>query len=934
MIGKLVEKVVGTKNERELKRLQPIVARINELEPEVQKLSDQELRAKTDEFKERLQKGEALDELLPEAFAVVREAGRRVLGMRHFDVQLMGGIVLHQGKIAEMKTGEGKTLVATLPVYLNALTGRGVHVVTVNDYLAKRDAEWMGNIYRFLGLSVGVIVSDMGDAERKKAYACDVTYGTNSEFGFDYLRDNMKYSFENMVQRGHHYAIVDEVDSVLIDEARTPLIISGSGLTRPEVYLEMDRIVRKLKKDVHFTVDEEEKTVVLTEEGIEHLQNLLNIENIFRPGNAPVLHLIRQGLRAHHLMRRDVDYVVKDGKVIIVDEFTGRLMPGRRWSEGLHQAVEAKEGVKIGRDSKVLASITYQNYFRMYEKLAGMTGTAETEAREFKEIYGMDVVVIPPNRPVIRVDHQDVVYVKESVKFENIVRDIEERHKKRQPVLVGTVSVEKSERLSKMLTERGIPHVVLNAKHHEKEAEIIAQAGRPGAVTVATNMAGRGVDIILGGNPERLSRYAIREKLGDGFELDEREFRRVLKTAIEGGKPSETLGTEWARIVEEAVEQWKRDREEVVNLGGLYVLGTERHESRRIDNQLRGRAGRQGDPGESRFYVSFEDDLIRFFGGTEFLTSLAEKLNVGDSPLESEAISQAIEKAQRKVEEKNFEIRKELLKYDNVMNEQRKTYYEHRKTVIHLIERGKKEDKVSFITERLEDWFRSVFLETDGSSDGSGEEAGASDGKLGRVVGLGSDDARKRLVEFFGEENVSRVLDSFVESEVEKYAGETIAEIGKKLSSLSDAELNEILRLYLKLADRYWSEHLTSLEHLRGSVALRSYAHLDPLVEYKKEAYRAFEEVFRRLSQNLGECCRAILAGGSEASFEEGVKGFLYDKLGAEAFTGLRGACPCGSGKSYRKCCGRPNRKSLTAKLKKIVRKRKTGADGSLADAR
>lgn len=583
----ILKKIMGTKNERELKQLYPLVDKINSLENTIRALSDDELKNKTREFKERVSNGESLDSILPEAFAVVREASRRTLNMRHFDCQLIGGIVLHQGKIAEMKTGEGKTLVATLPAYLNALTGKGVHIVTVNDYLAKRDSEWMGTIYKFLGLSVGCIVHDLDDEERKEAYNADITYGTNNEFGFDYLRDNMKFSLDDYVQREFNYAIVDEVDSILIDEARTPLIISGPSEESTELYYEIDKIIPYLKKETDFTIDEKSRIVVLTEEGITKVEKLLNITNLYDPRHVNILHHVNQALRAHHLFKRDVDYVVKDGEVIIVDEFTGRLMPGRRWSDGLHQAVEAKEKVKIEKENQTLATITFQNFFRMYKKLAGMTGTAETEAAEFKKIYNLDVVVIPTNKPMIRIDYPDVVYKTEKEKFKAVVEEIKKLYQTGRPVLVGTTSIEKNEKLSALLRREGIPHQVLNAKHHEKEAEIIAQAGRLKTVTIATNMAGRGVDILLGGNPQLLAKAKVNY---------------------------DTTNPEYEKILEEYTKKCEEERKKVIELGGLHIIGTERHESRRIDNQLRGRAGRQGDPGSSRFYLSLEDDLMRIFG--------------------------------------------------------------------------------------------------------------------------------------------------------------------------------------------------------------------------------------------------------------------------------------------------------------------------------
>src|SRR5712691_2710361 len=671
VFDRVVARFIGTKHERDIKRIAPLVVAINALEPEMQGLSDQQLAGRTPELKaevaERLagleaddpqfkqRVAEALEPALVPAFALTREAGRRKLNMRHFDVQLMGGIVLHQGKIAEMKTGEGKTLVATLPVYLNALTGRGVHVVTVNDYLARRDSEWMGKIYKFLGLTVGVIQNPHGDRERQEAYRCDVTYGTNNEFGFDYLRDNMKFDLEAMVQRDPVYAIVDEVDSILIDEARTPLIISGPSEERVDKYYSVDRIIPRLVKEKDYQVDEKQHTAVLTEEGVLHAEKLLGGIELYDPANMDTLHAVNQALRAHTLYKLDVDYVVKDGEVLIVDEFTGRLMPGRRWSDGLHQAVEAKEGVRIEAENQTLATITFQNYFRMYDKLAGMTGTADTEAAEFDKIYKLEVVVIPPNRPMIRRDQGDLVYRTEGEKFNAIVEEIKEKHALGQPALVGTISIEKSEHLSSLLKRQGVPHVVLNAKYHEREAEIVAQAGRKAAVTIATNMAGRGTDILLGGNAEFLANQKTREVT----DPKERE-----------------------RIEEEIREQWNRDHEEVVALGGLHILGTERHESRRIDNQLRGRSGRQGDPGSSRFYLSLEDDLMRIFGG-ERLMDWMQRLGMEEGvPIEARMVTKSIERAQTQVEGRNFEARKHLLEYDDVMNKQRESIYELRRSIL------------------------------------------------------------------------------------------------------------------------------------------------------------------------------------------------------------------------------------------------------------
>src|SRR5690349_9763533 len=717
MIGQLLAKVIGTQNERELKRLRPRVAEINALEASIQPLSDEQLRGKTAEFRQRVANGEPLDDLLPEAFAVVREAGRRVLNMRHFDVQLIGGMVLHTGKIAEMKTGEGKTLVATLPTYLNALEGKGVHVVTVNDYLARRDSEWMGRVYRYLGMSVGVIQHELNDQQRQVAYGADITYGTNNEFGFDYLRDNMKFDFQSMVQRGHHFAVVDEVDSILIDEARTPLIISGPAEESTDLYYEVDRVIPRLKRGAttqgnvkaedreelektgDYIVDEKHKTVTLTETGMAKAEEMLSHRlvpdsgGLYDPVNMPLLHHIQQGLRAHTLFRLDVDYMIKDGGVVIVDEFTGRLMPGRRWSDGLHQAVEAKEKVKIERENQTLATITFQNYFRKYKKLSGMTGTAETEAPEFAKIYNLDVVAIPTNRPLQRIEEPDLVYRTEREKFEAIVNDILEKEKSGRPTLVGTVSIEKSERLSQLLQKRGIKHVVLNAKHHAREAEIVAQAGRHGTVTIATNMAGRGTDILLGGSAEHQARQQciaeeVAERLPKGEEkfVDDEEF--VYFFHVDGFY--RVPRRDWERIYDHFKRLTDSEHEDVVGTGGLHILGTERHEARRIDNQLRGRAGRQGDPGSSRFYLSLEDDLMRIFG-SDRISGLMQKLGMEEGvPIEHGMVTRAIERAQKQVEAQNFSVRKHLLEYDDVMNKQRESVYTLRREIlegkIHLSE--------------------------------------------------------------------------------------------------------------------------------------------------------------------------------------------------------------------------------------------------------
>lgn len=906
MLTKILQKVVGTKNERELKRLKPIVERINALEPSMQKLSDAELQRKTVEFKERLEKGESLDSLLPEAFAVVRETAKRVLGMRHFDVQLMGGIVLHQGKIAEMKTGEGKTLVATLPAYLNALTGKGVHIVTVNDYLAKRDAEWMGPIYRFLGLTVGYITSGMDNEERKKAYLCDITYGTNSEFGFDYLRDNMKYSLEDMVQRGHYYAIIDEVDSILIDEARTPLIISGPSEESTDLYYYVDEIVRKLKKDVHFTVDEKSKSAHLTEEGIAECERLLGIKNLYHPRYVRLVHHINQALRAHHLFKRDVDYVVKDGKVIIVDEFTGRLMPGRRWSDGLHQAIEAKERLRIEAENQTLAMITIQNYFRMYEKLAGMTGTAETEAAEFKEIYNLDVVVIPTHKPMIREDLPDLVFRTMKEKFERVVQEIEENYRKGRPVLVGTTSIEKSEILSRMLKKKKIPHQVLNAKHHEKEAQIIAQAGRSHAVTIATNMAGRGVDILLGGNPEGLAKMQLENEGYDVSQIPERDWYDALNMAKEGKDPTTKYPERWAQVLYEKVLECQKDAEKVRALGGLYIIGTERHESRRVDNQLRGRAGRQGDPGASRFFLSLEDDLLRLFGSDK-IKAFIDKLGLPEGePLEHPWLSKAIEQAQKKVEAYHFDIRKHLLEYDDVMNMQREVIYSQRKEILK--------------SESIKDWILSLIDETceELVEETTSNERNLQPEEVEALV--------KRYQEVFATplklpENLT------TKSEILAYLQDLTKQKYEEREKNIGSDLMRNLEKYFLLTtiDNLWKEHLLMLDHVKESVGLRGYGQKNPLQEYKKEAYHLFVSLMKRIRETTlsylfrielreeaekvqemvleeGEIDESRLEFAKKDVFAEEEK--KNQPIKAEK-VGRNDPCPCGSGKKYKKCCGR-----------------------------
>lgn len=880
MIGFLIKKIIGSKNERELKRIRPIVERINQLEPKILPLTDYQLNSKTGEFKERIERGESLDEILPEAFAVVREAARRVLGERHFDVQLIGGIVLHEGKIAEMATGEGKTLVATLPAYLNALTENGVHIVTVNDYLAKRDSEWMGGIYRLLGLSVGVIVHELDDHERKKAYNCDITYGTNNEFGFDYLRDNMKFDIEDYVQRELNYAIVDEVDSILIDEARTPLIISGPSEESTDKYYKINRIIPFLKQGKDYLVEEKSHTAFLTEEGVLRVEKLLHIENLYDPRNVEILHHVNQALRAHTLFKRDVDYVIKDGQVVIVDEFTGRLMPGRRWSDGLHQAIEAKENVRIQNENQTLATITFQNYFRMYKKLAGMTGTADTEAAEFRKIYNLDVVVIPTNMPLIRTNYPDVIYKTEGEKFRAVVREIKELYQKGRPVLVGTISIEKSEKLSNLLRREGIPHNVLNAKHHEKEAEIIAQAGRLGAVTISTNMAGRGTDILLGGNPKFLAKKMVDE------ESDEEAKRKAYEKALS--------------IVQ-------KEKEKVIELGGLHVIGTERHEARRIDNQLRGRAGRQGDPGSSRFYLSLEDDLLRIFG-SERISHIMDRLGMeDDQPIEHRFITKAIENAQRKVEAHNFEIRKHLLEYDNVMNKQREVIYSQRREV--LSSENLKETVMEMLEEKVEE---IVDLYTD-------EKQHPEDWDL-----KGLQDAIFKQFSFR--------YPSFPEGDGlnREFLKEMITQKAKEIYERKEEEFGFPLLRYLEkmimlqAIDHHWKDHLLAIDQLKEGIGLRGYGQKDPLIEYQKEAYQMFLEMLERIKRDTLEKLFAIQiakdkdikdlrferkqryvlsrgdTGAMDRQTEEG-KGVTIRREGKKV--GRNDPCPCGSGKKYKKCC-------------------------------
>lgn len=813
---------------KKLKQYEDRVVRINQLEPEIQKLSDEELKARTAEFRQRLDAGESVDSLLYEAFAVVREAARRTLNMRHFDVQLIGGMVLHEGKIAEMKTGEGKTLVATLPAYLNALTGKSVHIVTVNDYLAKRDAEWMGPVYQFLGLKVGYLQNMMPNAERREVYKCDIVYGTNSEFGFDYLRDNMVLAAEEMVQRGHHYAIIDEVDSILIDEARTPLIISGPSERSASLYRKFARIVPKLKEGVDYEADPKTRTVTVTLSGIDRVEKELGIDNLYDPANIQLLNHLNQALRAHVFFKRDVDYVVKDGEVIIVDEFTGRLMFGRRYSEGLHQAIEAKEGVLIKEENQTLATITLQNYFRMYEKLAGMTGTAATEATEFKEIYGLEVVVIPTNKPMIRIDHDDLIYKTEEAKFKAVVEEIKERHRKGQPVLVGTVSIEKNEKLSAMLKKAGVPHNVLNAKNHELEAQIIAQAGRLGAVTVATNMAGRGVDIILGGNPP-----------------DPEEARKVRE------------------------------------LGGLHVIGTERHESRRIDNQLRGRAGRQGDPGSSRFYVSLEDELLKRFG-YERVQSLMERLGLPeDTPIEHPLISRTIETAQKQMESYYFNIRKRLLEYDDVLNRQREAIYRLRQDIII-------NNRIAETLEQFIEDFSEKLVEkyVDQAVD---EDEWDLDG------------LEKELSELLFDEIKLKERDNYflIKDEVTDILKRYRV---KKREEMTPEVADEIERLVLlRTIDYWWREHLYDMDYLREGIQLRAYGQKDPLVEYKIEGYRLFQQTLEMIKEQTVRYYFGIKIEQRVAQQQKNPSTAPVSKKKV----GRNDPCPCGSGKKYKKCCGR-----------------------------
>ena len=991
MINTVMAKVFGTKVERELKRLAPRVVEINSLEPAMQKLNDEELRAKSDEFRRRIQErvsqipdepdadpdrvkelekqraaaiNEVLDEVLAEVFAVVREAGRRVLNMRHFDVQLIGGMVLHQGKIAEMKTGEGKTLVATLPVYLNALSGRGVHVVTVNDYLAKRDSEWMGKLYSFLGLTVGVIVHDLDDQQRREAYAADVTYGTNNEFGFDYLRDNMKFDLHDCVQRGHNFGIVDEVDSILIDEARTPLIISGASEESTDKYARVNRIIPKLEKGEEipgppgepaqltgdYAVDEKHRNITVTDEGWEKVEGLLGIGNIADPENWALKHHVETAIKAHALYRRDVEYVVKEGEVVIVDEFTGRLMPGRRWSDGLHQAVEAKENVKIERENQTLATITFQNYFRMYKKLAGMTGTAETEATEFENIYKLEVMVIPTNRTLLRIENPDVVYRTEKEKYFASADEIQKFNVTGQPVLVGTTSIEKSERLSELLKKKGVKHWVLNAKQHEKEAEIVAQAGRKGMVTIATNMAGRGTDILLGGNPEFMAKQECVKK---GIAQPLRAAQGKVQAAVDdskstvwyyGGNEYVVASDQWTETFNRYKQQTDKEHDEVVSIGGLHIFGTERHEARRIDNQLRGRAGRQGDPGSSRFYLSLEDDLMRIFA-KEWVSNLLQRLGMEEGvPIESRLISRRIEKAQEAVEAQNFEARKHLLEYDDVMNKQREAVYGLRRQLLEGVDQKELilEDYVAGILGDLMNQFCAVKVHP-----ADWDIKGLKDGIFTR---FGVD----ILAEGIKPETLNRqeLGDAIFDKLKARYSAK------EKLIGLDAMRYHERM-IMLSVLDSQWKDHLLSMDHLKEGIGLRGYGQHDPLVEYKRESFDMFEDMMQRfqeetvrylyLMQVLERPEAAVAAARPGLTAEEAaLEGVGGDGNGRrprnvttsvdeieEAFQrrkrreleqarmagsgdmqpvqqvvrgtakiGRNDPCPCGSGKKYKKCCG------------------------------
>ena len=928
MIQWTLKKLIGTKNERELKKAWPRVARINELEPKMRSLKDEDFPLRTQQLKTQVQSGRSLDDALFESFALVREAARRTIGQRHFDVQLIGGMFLHQGCIAEMKTGEGKTLTATLPSFLNALSGRGVHIVTVNDYLARRDAEWMGRIHRFLGMNVGCIVHDLSDAERQESYRADITYGQNNEFGFDYLRDNMKFRLQDYVQRELNFAIVDEVDSILIDEARTPLIISGPTEDTTDKYYRVDQVIPGLVPDQDYTLDEKTKSVSLTDEGVEKLQKRLAVGNLSDPSEIETLHHVEQALRAHTLYKRDRDYVVKEGEVIIVDEFTGRLMPGRRWSDGLHQAIEAKEGVTIENENQTLATISFQNYFRMYTKLSGMTGTADTEAEEFAKIYNLDVRVVPTNKPMIRTDHEDVVYKTEREKFEAAATELEELHKKGQPVLVGTVSIAKSEVLSKFLKKRGVPHNVLNAKHHQREAEIVAQAGRKGAVTISTNMAGRGTDILLGGNPEALAKHDVGPEPSppepvNGEPVDLTAYQQALSEHAQ--RYTETLA--------KYTQQTKGEHDEVVGLGGLFILGTERHESRRIDNQLRGRSGRQGDPGVSKFYLSLEDDLMRIFG-SERISGLMDRFGMQEGEvIEHKWLSKAIENAQKRVEGHNFDIRKNLLEYDDVMNQQRRTIYKLRRQVlaagagVPLVEfEEDRKTKAKTRSERVVSWadFREMVLDAVEDTIVATTEAycPTNNPSTWDIDGL-----KRAVKDIFNAEmgfNASGTLEELQEQiyrVVEKIYVEREQEFGDDFHRFCQVR-------YLATIDQLWKDHLLAMDHLRQGIGLRGYGQKDPKQEYKKEGYEGFIQMlaaikqgfvsqFMRVQRSTSEDTARLQRmmrqrqrnvvesrGGEDGKAEPAVAAPRQAVVRQGPKVGRNDPCPCGSGKKYKKCCG------------------------------
>ena len=913
----IFNKIFKSYSEKEVKRVMPLVEKINGLEEEISKLTDEQLKNKTGEFKKQLEEGRTLDDILPEAFAVVREASKRVLGLRHFDVQLIGGIILHQGRIAEMKTGEGKTLVATLPVYLNALTGEGVHVITVNDYLAKRDSEWMGKLYKFLGLSVGLVIAGMKPNEKQEAYACDITYGTNNEFGFDYLRDNMVIYKNQLVQRGLNYAIVDEIDSILIDEARTPLIISGRANQSSDLYKKANDFVKRLtpkvivEEDVKdeeqaednekydYIVDLKAKSASLTQKGIKKAEETFRLENFNDIENSTLVHHVNQALRAHGVMKKDIDYIVKDGEVLIVDEFTGRIMYGRRYNNGLHQAIEAKEGVKIADESKTLATITFQNYFRMYDKLSGMTGTAMTEEAEFEEIYNLDVISIPTNKPMIRQDQNDVIYKNENAKFNAIVQSIKESHEKGQPVLVGTVSIEKSEKLSRILKKEGIKHEVLNAKFHEKEAEIVAQAGKFGAVTIATNMAGRGTDIMLGGNSEYLAKQEMKknkvpenliEEANTYYETDEQDILRARE--------------EFQRLEKKYDEEIKEEKEKVIAAGGLKIIGTERHESRRIDNQLRGRSGRQGDPGESKFYIGLDDDLMKIFGG-DMITKVYNTIGMDENvPIENRMISNAVESAQKKVEGRNFSIRKNVLKYDDVMNAQREIIYKQRREV--LDGENLKDNILNMINSLAEEVVLTYFA---GDEDVSVE---ALDTDIRNTFGV-------EMVDFIKEnsKDSNAIITKLQELASSKYE--------EKENEIGSEDLRELERVVmLKVVDQKWMDHIDAMDELKDGIGLRAYGQQDPVVKYRIEGMDMFEEMvldikhdvvkilmnLRKQEEVKREEAAKITGAALQAinSLDNGeqIKSEVNRTIVNDGpKVGRNDPCPCGSGKKYKNCCGR-----------------------------